>query len=78
GKADAYAPATIQRVREAAKELGYRPNWRARSLANRRSNCIGLVYGRPANYVEGSRLISALIERLTDIDHNLMLIPALG
>jgi DNA-binding LacI/PurR family transcriptional regulator len=78
GKAQAYAPATIERVQRAAQQLGYRPNWRARSLATQRSNCIGLVYGRPAYYLEGSPLISALVQRLTAIDHDLMLIPAMG
>ncbi|MEM6391548.1 MAG: LacI family DNA-binding transcriptional regulator [Planctomycetota bacterium] len=78
GKSDAYAEETVARVRKALKDLDYRPNWRARSLARRRSGSIGLVYGRPADYVEGSRMVSALVEQLADRELDLMLIPAIG
>lgn len=43
---------TRQRVEAAIKELNYRPNRSARSLAGRRSYLIGLVYDNPSdNYV---------------------------
>lgn len=37
------APATRERVRQAAAQLGYRPNLLARSLITRRSNLIGVI-----------------------------------
>ncbi len=72
------SPATRRRVLEAAEAMGYRPNWRARSFARQRSNIVGLVYGRPAEYVERSQMVSALVEQLSRLDHELMLIPATG
>lgn len=45
-------PATRSRVMEAVKELNYRPNFSARSLAKARSFFIGLLYDNPsAGYV---------------------------
>lgn len=38
------APATDQKIRAIAKELGYRPNLLAKSLVQSRSRAIGLVY----------------------------------
>lgn len=70
--------ATREKILKTAKRLGYQPNFRARSFARKRSQTIGLVYGRPADYVERSRIVSALVERLADLDHELMLIPAMG
>ena len=78
GKPGQVSPATRQRVRATARAMGYQPNWRARSFARRRSQVIGLVYGRPADYVERSRMVSALVERLAELDHELLLIPATG
>ncbi len=70
--------ATRQRILEVARELDYQPNYRARSFARRRTQVIGLVYGRPADYIERSEVVSALVERLADLDHELLLIPARG
>ena len=70
--------ATRQRILDAAQRMNYQPNWRARSFARRRSQVIGLVYGRPADYVERSQMASALVEQLAKLDHELMLIPAMG
>ncbi len=70
--------ATRQRVIDAARQMGYRPNFRARSFARQRSQVIGLVYGRPAEYVENSQMVSSLVEHLATLNYELMLIPAVG
>lgn len=70
--------ATRKRILKTARSLNYQPNWRARSFARRRSQIIGLVYGRPADYIEQSQMVSALVERLAELDHELLLIPAMG
>ncbi|MEM1028345.1 MAG: LacI family DNA-binding transcriptional regulator [Planctomycetota bacterium] len=69
---------TRKKIIKTAQEMGYRPNWRARSFARKRSQIIGLVYGRPAHYIEQSQLVSHLVQRLSEIDHELLLIPAMG
>src|SRR3954471_12932537 len=38
---------TRDRVRAAALTLGYRPNWRAQALANRKTQTIGVLYAPP-------------------------------
>src|ERR1700761_9544834 len=43
------APATRDRVLEAAEALGYRPNLLARSLIKGKSGIIGLVIGNPSS-----------------------------
>ncbi len=78
GKRGQVSEATRQTVLEAAKEMGYRPNWRARSFARQQSGTVGLVYGRPANYVEHSQVVSALVQQLAAAGRELMLIPAMG
>lgn len=45
-------PATREKVEAAIRELSYRPNQSARSLAGNRSYLLGLIYGHPsAHYV---------------------------
>ncbi len=46
--------ATARKIRKVAEKLGYRPNLIARSLSARRSNMIGLVVPRIANFFFGS------------------------
>lgn len=40
-------PATRRKIRSAARRLGYRPNWRAKALADRRTHLIGWMTPRP-------------------------------
>ena len=44
-----YAPATVQRVRRAARELGYRPSLAARALRTGKTMLLGLVVADIAN-----------------------------
>jgi LacI family transcriptional regulator len=46
-------PETLRRVDEAARELGYRPNYRARALASKRSNLIAFASARQAPLASG-------------------------
>ncbi|QKS71794.1 LacI family DNA-binding transcriptional regulator [Paenalkalicoccus suaedae] len=62
---------TKERVREAMKELGYHPNFNARSLANKSTKTIGLVMPNSANktfqnpfFPEVIRGISAKVHQL--------------
>lgn len=43
-------PETVERVRQVAQELNYRPNGVARSLVNRRTNIIAVVIGQSAGF----------------------------
>src|SRR5438046_4458939 len=38
---------TRERVKTAARELGYRPSWRARALSSRKTHTIGILYAPP-------------------------------
>lgn len=78
GKPGQVSEETRERIVAVAKAMGYQPNWRARSFARQRSQIIGLVYGRPAEYLERSQMVSALVERLAVLDYELLLIPAMG
>ena len=66
------APATRERVLQAANMLGYRPNFIARSLNQRRSALVGLLMSGWNNYgyVEILRLLS---ERLEAKDYEVIL-----
>ncbi|HMP07372.1 MAG TPA: LacI family DNA-binding transcriptional regulator, partial [Lacipirellulaceae bacterium] len=78
GKTGQVSEQMRRRIEKAAKAMGYQPNWRARSFARKQSRIIGLVYGRPADYVEGSQIVSRLVERLAAMQYELLLIPATG
>ena len=47
---DKVRPETVERVRQAIKELGYRPNTAARALVTRKSGVIGIVNPTSADY----------------------------
>jgi LacI family transcriptional regulator len=61
--------ATALRVREAAKELGYRVNVFARNFRERQTNMIGVLHGvnfaRP-NFSDGSRYFAMLMDGIVD------------
>jgi DNA-binding LacI/PurR family transcriptional regulator len=64
-----------QRVLDAAAQIGYRPNFIARSLITRRSNTIAVVAGYLQNqfYPE---VLEALSQRLDRIGYRILLFPA--
>lgn len=61
--------ATAERVREAARELGYRVNVFARNFRERQTNMIGVLHGvnfaRPT-FSEGSRYFATLMDGIVD------------
>ena len=71
------SPETAERVREAAKELGYRPNARARSFKSGRTGTIGLLHGDgfPRAHASKSRYFAALLDGIIDgaFEHGLTL-----
>ena len=66
-----------RRVREAATELGYRPNVTARSLRTARSMTIGLVIHSMTSPVM-MRLLNGLSEAVDSADYTLLLTDAHG
>lgn len=69
-----------QRVRDIAKQMGYRPNHRAKSLARKRSMAIGLLYGREGVFYGDlyHRVITRISEKLAHRGYDLMMMPAVG
>lgn len=65
--------ATKQRVLDAARRLGYRPNHVARSLRRRSTNSIGLVTDAFASSPFGGRLLAAATEEANAADHALIM-----
>lgn len=63
------SPATAERVRQAAQELGYRCNVFARSFRDGQTSMIGILHGigfaRPI-FAQGSRYFAALMDGLVD------------
>ncbi|WP_300556520.1 LacI family DNA-binding transcriptional regulator [Maricaulis sp.] len=65
-------PATQERVEAAIRELNYRPNLSARSLAKARSLFIGLLYNNPnPGYV--SELLIGLMNRCRQVGYHLVI-----
>jgi len=64
--------ATRERVKEMAKEMGYRHNSMASSLRNRRSNTIGLIVPRISMYFHAF-FITSLQRQLQAAGYNLMI-----
>ena len=67
------SPATRQRVLDAARDLGYRPNHVARSLRRRSTSSIGLVTDAFASSPFGGRLLAAATETANAADHVLLM-----
>ena len=69
---------TQDRVRAIAEKLGYRPNWRARALASRKTHTIGVLYYPPmplvvrGNY-EG--IMAGINEVLNARGYHMMYVP---
>jgi DNA-binding LacI/PurR family transcriptional regulator len=63
--------ATRERVRQAAEELGYRPDSRARLLRRSRSRLIGVVFG--VQHAFHGDLVSGLYAAADAVDHELAL-----
>lgn len=69
---------TQDRVRAAAEKLGYRPNWRARALASRKTHTIGVLYAPPmplvvrGNY-EG--IMAGINEVLSQRGYHMLFVP---
>jgi LacI family transcriptional regulator len=69
---------TQKRVVEAAELLGYRPNWRARALASRKTHTVGVLYAPPmplivrGNY-EG--IMAGINEVLARYNYHMMYVP---
>lgn len=61
------SPATSERVRELARELGYQPNRAARQIALGRADAVGIVYS-PANEFLGN---PSFLEMLEGLGHTL-------
>lgn len=69
---------TRDRVRAAAKELGYAADWRTRRLASRRTKTIGLVYAQATPLLGGiyQALIPSIAAAVTARGYRLVLAPA--
>lgn len=70
---------TRQRVLEACNRLGYRPSWRARAFASRRTQTIGLIH-RNAMPFFGNEIwlvmLEQLITRFHERGYDLQFVPA--
>ncbi|MCR8932235.1 MULTISPECIES: LacI family DNA-binding transcriptional regulator [unclassified Pseudomonas] len=71
-KGASVAPSTREKVEAAAAELGYRPNFVARSLITRRSNLIGVVVPSMANPFY-SEVLEALSKAFEAMEYRVLL-----
>jgi LacI family transcriptional regulator, galactose operon repressor len=69
--------ATRKRILKIAEDLNYRPNLTARSLATRRSRCIGLVVPTFYNPIYGE-FAQEFIDRANDLGYGVMTCSASG
>ncbi|MEX2092617.1 MAG: LacI family DNA-binding transcriptional regulator [Pirellulales bacterium] len=68
---------TAERVRQIARELGYRPNLRARAFSRGRTRGIGLLYTDDAWIFEGvnTEVVNSLVRTLQHKGHHLVFCP---
>lgn len=68
---------TAERVRQIARELGYRPNLRARAFSRGRTRGIGLLYTDDAWIFEGvnTKVVNSLVRTLQKDGHHLVFCP---
>ncbi len=59
-------PETVEKVRLAAKELGYYPNASARALASNQTKNIGLIISRAPQYVASDLFLPQILSGLLD------------
>jgi LacI family transcriptional regulator len=71
-------PATRRKIRNAARKLGYRPNWRAKALADRRTHLIGWMTLRPIPQIGRLYMIlaMALAKKLWEAKYQLTFVTA--
>ncbi|MFE0257831.1 LacI family DNA-binding transcriptional regulator [Streptomyces sp. NPDC059010] len=72
------SPATQERIRRAAAELGYRPDPVARGLRRRRTAVIGLVTDEIASSPFAGRLLRGAMETAWDSEHLVLTIDSGG
>ena len=65
--------AAAERVRQAARELGYRPNLTARALATRQSHAIGLVSDHAAVSPEASALVRGALRAARELHYTVLI-----
>ncbi len=68
---------TAERIRQIARELGYRPNLRARAFSRGRTRGIGLLYTDDAWIFEGvnTEVVNSLVRTLQVNGHHLVFCP---
>ncbi|MFG2792050.1 LacI family DNA-binding transcriptional regulator [Streptomyces sp. NPDC048419] len=72
------SPATQERIRQAAVQLGYRPDPVARGLRSRRTAVIGLVTDEIASTPFAGRLLRGAMETAWDNDHLVLTVDSGG
>ncbi|MEU8400230.1 LacI family DNA-binding transcriptional regulator [Nonomuraea sp. NPDC048892] len=74
------AAATRQRVRQAAEELGYRPNLLARGLQSKRTRILALLFPAPHSGfgLTEMRFATAAAEAASELGYHLLLSPETG
>lgn len=68
---------TARRVRALAKEMGYRPNLRARAFSRRRTRSVGLVYDEQMSIFSGvnAAICNGIVRGLQVEQHHLIFLP---